>query len=116
MNEIKIECKKQVYFLTNQNNLRKYDRAKKNIEEAGDKATPCRLLAYYDGLSGRIEDEKHNPIITGQFWKEEQKRKKSRQKRKEKIGKIIKYLKGFIVYIVLPLVVTYLVYKFRWNK
>jgi len=87
MNEIKIEVKSKVYRLTNLNNGNKYDRAQKS---AGLGAGPEKILAYYDKLSGRIEDEDCNPKQNGLYWKTENKKDGQKLYLRKILGRIEK--------------------------
>ncbi|QQG42526.1 MAG: hypothetical protein HYW15_03420 [Candidatus Giovannonibacteria bacterium] len=66
MQEIKIKVRGREYTLNN--NSDKYDRAKK---DAGENATPEKILAHYDKLGGLIKDEDGNKIENGLFWQKE---------------------------------------------
>jgi len=71
MNEITITVDGQIYKVTNQNNGHKYDRA---ITAAGVDATEGRVMAHYDKLGGRIQDQNGNKVENGNFWQAESER------------------------------------------
>ena len=69
MKETKIRIKGREYTLNN--NSDKYDRAK---HDAGENATPEKILAHYDKLAGLIKDESGSKMENGLFWKQERER------------------------------------------
>lgn len=79
-NEIQIRVGGKIYWLTNQNNNGKYSRAK---SDAGQNATPDEILAHYDKLGGYIQNEKHEKVLNGRFWQEENERLVAMGNRKE---------------------------------
>ncbi len=92
MNEITLIIKGKTYRLTNQNNVNKFDRAKK---DAGPNATPEQILAHYDKLPGYIQDENGNKIENGAFWRAEsirleEDKKSLKNKSKEELMEIMR--------------------------
>jgi len=64
MNNIHIQFGKKTLLLNN--NSGKFNQAK---EAAGPNASDFEIIAYYDRLSGLIQDDKGQKLENGQFWR-----------------------------------------------
>lgn len=110
MNEIELKVGRRTYRLTNTNG--KYGRA---ISDAGPRAKPWHVLAFYDAHGGYIQDENGQKIDNGPFRTALKEWSEGRIKRKQFLTSLDSWFRHPIIVSMIVALLTLIAIIVYWR-